>query len=194
MELGTKRMGRYFELFDNMRIPGRWLLGSPVDEQGQEIDPWQFKKGKVLELGCVPRFPLQIPGAPLEYSWAAFSIPVVHGRVVQLFERLGIEEVQFIPVRVKGQAEPCFILNALRIIRCVDDARCRRVEYWAPEDEQPEKLGEYRVVSGLRIDPKKVGDARIFRPWGWTVALVVSEDLKQALEQEGITGTRFVEA
>ncbi len=189
-----KRMGRYFELLDDMRSAGRWLLGSPVDEQGQEINPWQFKKGKVLELGCVPRFPLQVPGAPLDYSWAAFSIPVVHGRVVQVFKRLGIEETQFIPVRVEGQAEPYFILNALRIIRCVDDARCRQVEYWEPEDEQPEKLGEYRVVSGLRVDPTKVGEARIFRPWGWRVALVVSEGLKQALEQEGITGTRFVEA
>src|SRR5687768_15169498 len=103
--MGTKHMGQYFELLDNMRIPGRWLLGSPVDEQGREIDPWQFKKGKVLELGCAPRFPVLVPGTPLDYSWAAFSIPVVHGRVVRIFERLGIEEAQFIPVRVEGQAE-----------------------------------------------------------------------------------------
>jgi hypothetical protein len=194
MEIGTKRMGRYFELLDDMRSTGRWLLGSPVDEQGQEIDPWQFKKGNVLELGCIPCFPLDIPGRPLDYSWAAFSIPVVHGRVVQVFNRLGIEDAQFIPARIEGQAKPYFILNALRIIRCVDDARCGRVEYWEPEDEQPEKLGEYRVVSGLRVDPTKVGEARIFRPWGWRVALVVSEDIKQAMEHEGITGTRFVEA
>jgi hypothetical protein len=45
----------------------------------------------------------------------------------------------------------------------------------------------------MRIDPAKVGGAHIFRPWGWTVALIISEDLKQALEAEGITGTRFVE-
>jgi hypothetical protein len=54
-------------------------------------------------------------------------------------------------------------------------------------------VGEYRVVAGMRIDPDKVGDARIFRPWGWTVALIVSEELKQAMEQEGLTGTRFIE-
>jgi hypothetical protein len=45
----------------------------------------------------------------------------------------------------------------------------------------------------MRIDPAKVGDARIFRPWGWVGALLISQDLKQALDQEGITGTRFVE-
>jgi hypothetical protein len=45
----------------------------------------------------------------------------------------------------------------------------------------------------MRIDPSKVGDAKVFRTWGWTVALIVSEDIKQALEAESITGTRFVE-
>ncbi|QRK11177.1 hypothetical protein JQX13_14540 [Archangium violaceum] len=45
----------------------------------------------------------------------------------------------------------------------------------------------------MRIDPTKPGDARIFRPWGWTVALIVSEDLTLALEREHITGTRFTE-
>lgn len=186
-------MARYFELMDDRRSEARWHLGSPVDEQGQEIDPWQFKEGKTLEPGCVPRFPLDVPGRPLDYCWAAFSIPVVHGRVVQLFERLDVQDVQFLPARVEGHDAPYFILNALRLIRCIDDARCRRVAYWTPEDEQPEKVGEYRIVSGLRIDPGKVGGAHIFRPWGWPVALIVSEGLKQAMEAEDITGTRFVE-
>jgi hypothetical protein len=186
-------MRRFYDLMDDRRSHARWHLGSPVDEQGQEIDPWQFKKGKVLELGGVPRFPLDIAGSPLDYCWAAFTIPVVHERVVQLFRRMGVGEVQFIPARVEGHTEPYFILNALRIIRCIDDARCAEVRYWKPEDNRPDKLGEYRAVHGMRIDPTKVGDARILRPWGWRVALVISEDLKQALEQEGITGTRFVE-
>ncbi|PTL85107.1 hypothetical protein DAT35_05740 [Vitiosangium sp. GDMCC 1.1324] len=164
-----------------------------MDVDGQEVDPWQFFKGKLLELECVPRFLSDIPGHSLDYCWAAFAIPVVHGRVVQLFERLGVQDVQFIPVQVEGHQGPYFILNALRIIRCIDDARSRRAEYWEPKDEQPEKMGEYRVVSGMRIDPSKVGDARIFRTWGWTVALVISEDIKQAMEAEGITGTRFIE-
>ncbi|HEX5746110.1 MAG TPA: DUF1629 domain-containing protein [Archangium sp.] len=186
-------MARYFDLMDDRQSLSRWHLGTPVDEQGQELDPWQFKEGRWLELGCVPRFPLDVRGDPLDYCWAAFSIPVVHGRVVQLFEQLGVRDVQFIPAQVEGREGPYFILNALSIIRCIDDARSRRVEYWRPEDERPDKLGQYRVVSGMRIDPSKVGDARVFRPWGWRVALIVSEDLKQAMEAEGITGTRFIE-
>jgi hypothetical protein len=186
-------MTLYFKLMDDRRSHSRWHLGTPVDEQGQEIDPWQFDEGRVLELGCMPRFPLDTPGDPLDFCWAAFTILVVSSRFVQLFERLNVRDVQFIPARVEGHSEPYFILNPLRVIRCIDDARSEEVRYWKPEDGQPEKVGEYRVVAGMRIDPTKVGDARIFRPWGWRVALVISEDLKLAMEQEGITGTRFVE-
>jgi hypothetical protein len=186
-------MPKYYDLLDDTRFPGRWQLASPLDDGGSEIDPWQFKKGTALELGCVPRFPLDISGSPLDFSWAAFSIPVVHERFTRLFKQLHVEGVQFIPTRVDGQPEPWYILNALRIIRCIDDARSQEVQYWKPEDNRPDKLGEYRAVYGMRIDPTKVENARIFRPWGWRVALVISEDLKQALEAAGISGTRFVE-
>jgi len=187
-------VGRFFDLDDDRRSHDRWHLRHPVDEQGQKINPWQFDEGRWLEPQGLIRFPVRPDGRELEFTLAAFSIPVVHGRVVQLFERLGLQEVQFLPVQVEGHAGPWFILNTLRIIRCIDEARCREVRYFKPEDGQPEKVGQYRVVSGMRIDPAKVGVARVFRPWGWTVALVVSEDVKEALEREGITGTNFTEA
>ncbi|WP_245919738.1 imm11 family protein [Melittangium boletus] len=186
-------MARYFEWLDDRRIPSRWHLGSPLDALGREVDPWQFKTGAVLDMACVPQFSLAQPGAPLDFSWAAFSIPVVHERIVGLFERLRVADVQFIPTHIPGREEHYFVLNALRIVRCIDDARCKRVEHWTPEDERPDKVGEYRLVSGLKIDPHQAGNDRIFRPWGWRVALIIAEDLQQALQSEGITGTRFVE-
>jgi hypothetical protein len=33
----------------------------------------------------------------------------------------------------------------------------------------------------------------VFRTWGWDLALIVSEDLKQALERQGVTGVKFTE-
>ncbi|AKJ07745.1 Hypothetical protein AA314_09371 [Archangium gephyra] len=45
----------------------------------------------------------------------------------------------------------------------------------------------------MRIDPSKVGDAEIFRPWGWQTIILVSERVKQAMEEAGVTGTRFTE-
>nr|BDT32984.1 hypothetical protein MFMH1_26530 [Myxococcus sp. MH1] len=57
----------------------------------------------------------------------------------------------------------------------------------------PEKVGHYASVRDLRIDKSKVGTARVFRPEGWTGALIVSEDLKLALEHVNATGVKFTE-
>jgi hypothetical protein len=185
---------RYYDLLDNMLIPGRWHLRTPVDRQGEWIDTWQFKEGRTLDVEGVIHFPMKPAGIALEFTLSSFGIPVVHRRVVSLFERLGIEkEVQFIPVEVEGQAEPWFILNTLQVIKCIDDARCEEVFYWLPEDNRPDKEGGYRNVRGLKVDPTKVGSANIFRPWGWKVVLIVSEHVKQAMEAEGLTGARFIE-
>ena len=186
-------MPRYYELQDDMRIANRWHLRGPVDERGQDINPWQFDEGGRLEPQGIIRFPVKPDGVTLDFTLGSFSIPVVNSRVVRLFERLGLQEVQFLPVQVENHPEPYFILNALRIIRCIDEARCEAVRHWKPEHGEPEKVGQYRSVAGLRIDPTKVEGARVFRPWGWSIALLVSEDVKDALEREHITGTRFTE-
>jgi hypothetical protein len=54
------------------------------------------------------------------------------------------------------------------------------MRYGCLEDREPDKVGRYRVVAGMRIDLSKAGDSHIFRPWGCSVALIVSERLKQA--------------
>lgn len=43
----------------------------------------------------------------------------------------------------------------------------------------------------MRIDATKVGSAKVFRPEGWTGALIVSEDIKNALEHAKATGVKF---
>jgi hypothetical protein len=45
----------------------------------------------------------------------------------------------------------------------------------------------------MRIDKAKVGNAKVFRPEGWSGTLIVSEEIKDALEHMGATGTRFEE-
>lgn len=177
-----------------MSIPGRWVLGAPLDPQGEEIDPWQFERGRALKPGLAPRFPLIVPGQPLDFSGAAFGILVVHKRFVQLFEQHGWrQEVQFIPAQVDDQQEPYFILNTLRTIQCIDETRSGEIDYWRPEHGEAERIGTYRAVHGLKVDPAKIEGANIFRAWGWSVALIISEPLKRVLERERITGVKFVE-
>ncbi|WP_308809775.1 imm11 family protein [Archangium lansingense] len=194
---------KYYKIYDDVYIPGRWHLRMPLfsdskregerEEERELFDVWRFKEGRVLEIERPIRLSMKPAGVALEFSHA-MGVPIVHRRVVSLFERLGLQkEVQFIPVEVEDQTEPWFILNALRVIRCIDDARCEEVLYWGPEDGEPDRVGEYQNVRGLRVDPEKVESANIFRPWGWQVVLIVSEHVKQAMESEGITGAKFIE-
>jgi hypothetical protein len=186
--------GKYFDLEEDLHIPGRWHLESPVDAAGRLVNPWQFREGRRLHVEGELLLPLERPGSPLDFSMTGLAIPIVSGRAASLLERIGLqEEIQLIPARVPGHPEPYFILNALKVIRCIDDARCEEVLYWRPEDERPEKTGQYRNVVGMKLDAASVGAAHIFRPWGWRVALICSERVKLALERAGMTGPRFVE-
>jgi hypothetical protein len=185
---------RYFDLADDVYVPGRWDLGHPTDSQGQEVeDPWQFTDGTPVHVTGRLRVPVDEPGRALDFSHAGFSTPVVRANAASIFFEMAPDDVQLIPVDIPGQSDPFFILVATRLIRCIDDAASEEVLYWKPEDERPEKLGEYRDVYGMRIDPTQVGDAKVFRTGGWSIALIVSEDIKHALEQAKVTGLRFKE-
>ncbi|HEX5751548.1 MAG TPA: DUF1629 domain-containing protein [Archangium sp.] len=187
---------RYFELWDEMSVPCRWVLyQTDIDDHGRKLDPWQFKRGTLLHLDGRPVLGIAHPGVPLDFSLTELATPVVTERFVSLFEQLELgNEVQFIPAQVEGHTEPYFILNVLNVIRCIDDARCEEVSYWRPEDGEPELVGKYQNVSGLKVDPARMGDLSICRPWGWTGAIILTERVKLAMERAGMTGLRLREA
>ncbi|RKH60563.1 hypothetical protein D7W81_25290 [Corallococcus aberystwythensis] len=186
---------RYFKLLDDMELNDRWLPGEAMNSQGQELDDiWQFADGCPIQFNERVRIPIGHPGRIVDYSVTSVGgAPVVHQRVASVFTELAPDEVQVIPVDVDGQSDPYFILVATRTLRCIDDQESAEVLYWKPEDGRPEKTGRYRSVMGMRIDTTKVGDAKVFRPWGWTGVLIVSEDIKDALERSGATGMAFRE-
>ncbi|HYO57224.1 imm11 family protein [Archangium sp.] len=197
MNLRDTAPSNYFELAETMYTPDGsdgWALQGPFDEQGMDLDPWRYTDGQHLDMEKPPTFRVALPaGNPLDFNISGLGIPIVHARVVRIFEQLGTQDVQFLPAKIASRPEPWFILNVTRVVRSIDDARCRQVNYFRPEDGQPEKVGTYRAVHGMRIDPTKVEGAHIFRPWGWVVAIIVSQDIKEALEQAHVTGTRFIE-
>lgn len=182
---------QYFKLFDDLYIPGRWHLERPMDERGQEIQTWLFDQGEPVHVEGRIRIPINIPGKALDFSLLTSGpVPVVHARVAAVLAEMAPGDVQLIPVEVEGQAEPYFLLNITRVVKCIDDEASGQVRYVTPEHELPEQLGQYRFVLDMRIDPSKVGDAQVFRTWGW-LAMIVSEDIKSALERMGVTGTKF---
>ncbi|MFP2904175.1 imm11 family protein [Pyxidicoccus sp. 3LFB2] len=184
---------RYFDLSEDIQFPGRWDLGKLVNQQGEVIMSGHLLRGEPARFDGALTVPVRSPGHPTDFSHAAFGLPLVSMKMASILSALAPGDIQLIPVTVGSQQEQHFILNALRVVQCIDDEASEEVQHWLPEDGRPERVGMYRAVYGMRIDPAKVGDAKVFRTWGWLVALIVSEDIKEALEREGITGMRFEE-
>ncbi|MCK8497623.1 MULTISPECIES: imm11 family protein [Myxococcus] len=185
---------RYFSLKENVQA-GNWYLGDPQDEAGAEVeDIWEFTRGRPGRLAGRLTFPVDEPGKRLDYTTAGVAmIPIVHVRVANIFAELAPDDVQLVPVGVQGCPDQYVMLVVTKLVRCIDDKASREALVWKPEDERPEKLGQYRSVAGMRIDRTKAGAARVFRTWGWEIAVIISEDIKVALERAKVTGAKFEE-
>jgi hypothetical protein len=183
---------RFFKLSDDMDIPRRWLLDTPLDSQGHEVFSWDFTTGNPVQVRGRLKLPIKLKGRPLDFSWAGVMIPVVHVKVASMLAERAPNDVQLIPADIEGQPDSYLVLVAIRLIRCIDEA-ASHVSFWKPEHGVPEKVGHYMGVDRMRIDKTQVGNAKVFRPEGWTVTLIVSEEIKDALERMGATGTRFEE-
>ena len=185
---------RYFKLIEDMTSPERWLLSDTVDEHGTEVSARLLMSGEPTRFDGRLRVPIYHPGSALDFSIAdTGGIPVVTQKVASVLSELAPDDVQLLSVTVDSRSEPYFLVNVARTVKCIDEAASEEVQFWTLEDGQPERIGEYRVVAGMRIDPSKVGDAKVFRPWGWTVVIIVAEDVKEALERTGATGMVFTE-
>jgi len=183
---------RFFKLADDVYVRHRWHLATPIDGHGRKVHDWDFTRGTPVHVEGRLKVPLKIEGRPLDFSEAGISIPVVHVKVASMLAERAPGDVQLIPADIEGQPDQYVVLVATRLIRCIDE-EASKVQFWRPEDGLPEKVGQYWAVDDMRIDKVKVGNAKVFRPEGWSGTLLVSEEIKDALERMGATGTRFAE-
>lgn len=183
---------RFFDLYDDVYVPHRWHLDTPIDSQGRKVFDWDFKRGTPVHVEGRLKIPIEIAGRPLDFTEAGISIPVVHVKVASMLSEWAPDDVQLIPADIEGQPDQYLVLVATRLIRCIDE-EASRILLWTPDDGVPHKVGKYRDVRDLRIDKAKVGSAKVFRPEGWSSTLIVSEEIKEAMEHMGATGTRFTE-
>lgn len=187
---GTSDNPPLYDVSFDPTIEDQWFLDAPHDPDGNEIDPRTFTQGKrvVVSEGLV--VPIGEPGAPLEFSFGAFDMPVVSARVGEVLEQLAPDDVQRIPVRIEGADGPYEILNVVTAIDCID--RDRTVgTVWTEADHRSDLAGEYRMIIELHLDSSRITSSRIFRVEGWEIALIVTEDVKAALEEIAPTGLQF---
>ena len=83
---------RYFGLSDDVYLPGRWALGKLTDQRGAEVWPALLMRGEPAQVEGHLKVPVKIAGQPLDFSHAAFGIPVVHVKFASLFTELAAKD------------------------------------------------------------------------------------------------------
>ncbi len=185
-------MERHFYSVGLGEVP-RWLIETPTRDSGEAFDePWMFADGRVLpDLGPL-KARIAHPGTKRAFDFSVIEeAPIVSAAIANVFKTLAPDDVQLLPVSIEGEAEPYFVVNATKVVDCIDEARCREVQHYDEDDPSPEYEGEYRWIYGLRIDPAKTEGAHVFRLKKFKIAFIVSEEIKAALERVGNLGVSF---
>jgi uncharacterized protein DUF1629 len=181
---------RFFELFDDMYLRGRWFLRSPMHGR-KEIDPRLYTDGKPQPDPGPLRIPLRRRGSPMDWTAADSAMPVVSEKVARILRDLAPSDVQLFSIKVQGRKEPYYIANAAHACACVDEERSVDVRRFTEDGIRPDLAGQYEVIGTLIIDPKRTGGHQLFRVKDWEVTLIASEKIKDAFERAGVVGAHF---
>jgi hypothetical protein len=181
-------MAKYFRLTDDMYLPNRWYLDDPESDEG--CDPYDFTRGEPWLIRSTPNIEIKIPGIPFDFTLTLLDVPVATHRVAEVFAAFAGSEIQRIPATVTGR--PGFdIINICRRVRCLDE-RLTTFTKWTPEDDRPDRLGGYRMVSNLMVDTQLVPPStHLFRIEGWDGPIIISGDVMEALLSIGAVGPKF---
>jgi len=178
----------YFRCLDDIRFEGRWQLGEPISASG-DVDPSRFTTGQVYD-GPRDLTLDREDGVPLDFTLAAFDVPVVSERIATILRELCPCDIQIIPIGIEGEEVGYAILNVLSTVACLNEEKSVFTK-WTDADGRNDKLGQYRMVAKLVVDHNKTEGAEIFRIDGWDVPLIVSKRIKEGLEQQGCVGSDF---
>ena len=114
----------YYRLHDkNSVYPDRWFLGSPVTEDGEELDARVFLEGRALDALGRLRLPITQEGSHQEFTMADWEMPVLENSFVDELLSVAPDDVQVIPIAIEGDPRLFSVLNVLRRIRCLDESR-----------------------------------------------------------------------
>lgn len=193
-------MARLFRLvFDSATTEGEWQLGImqaalPNGELTDQLySAGMFTQGKYVNVTTNLILPIFSPGESNEFHFGASLMPVVSPRIGSLIESLAPNDVQRIPVRVESCDDPYEILNVIALVDCIDETATVGQRYQPGDNIPPgSEVGGWRAVSKLVLEPAKTEGVSIFRPYGWPPPIIVSEEMKGALEGAGLKGLRFI--
>ncbi|MBK8257908.1 MAG: hypothetical protein IPK82_35235 [Polyangiaceae bacterium] len=176
----------YFETLDDMTSRSRWHIGDITLSDGSIP---RLRSGHRVSESTGFRAPITHPGKALDFCFTSFAVPILTPQLGNVVASIAGENIQVLPVQV--ESHDMRIMNVLRIIDCVDEARSEFMK-WTSADHRADLAGQYRLITKLVLNARAIpADAHVFRIAGYEVALIVSASVKYAMEQAGCKGAVF---
>jgi hypothetical protein len=137
-----------------------------------------------------PDFPEEI--ALADSLEATASLLVVNDRVRELFEANGVQNVEWLPVKVinhkrRPVKEKYYVINVLSSGDCIDIKNS--VFEWNKIDQDMMSSIKKLVVDETRLP----ADVKLFRPWHMPYAMMIHRTVADAIMANGLTGFLFTE-
>lgn len=180
----------YYELLADPEEVSRWYLKSPLDADGNEVNPRIFTQGIQVDFQQQLVLPLRRSGKEVDFNFSDFDMVVTPSSLNSELEALLGSVIQRIPVEIENSSKRYEILNVSQLVECLDESRSLFTK-WAAGDGRPEKIGQYRMIATLKIDPAAVKGRHLFRVAGWPISMIVSEEVKKFLESRKTSGLKY---
>lgn len=187
----------YFELLYDQSDVNMWHLHiDPELPDGTWWDVWAFTRCERISDPTPVTAMVDKVGHEVDFNFASFNIPIVSRRLGNLIASAAGHNVQRMPVSIAGRQLEWEALNVLNCVDCLDHKRSI-IDYYpqALSDpivtKSPGRAGKPRGVRKLAIDGRRVGEFHVFRIKHWEVPIIVSQDVRDKMLHEGISGIRF---
>ncbi len=175
----------YYELTDDINFPNRWYLGDVAF-----ADNWELSQ----HLNPEREYEIEVyrDGSEMDYTCnEAFGVSVVSKKFKEALS--GIAYITFAKANIigKGPSSEFFIMAVPRELECVNEEESEFQKFEVNDPVRPDKAGEYRGFFKMAVNPAKCAGFNIFRVKGFSIAVVVSAEVKQKLESAGVSGAQF---
>ena len=175
-----------YSLEDDFREPIRWYLRVPTDSANQDLT-WAFNTARHARPMTPLRTKIRREGRRVDFTFAAFDIPIVNQAARSVFESHASECVEFFPIRVQEESDDYFIMNILVEADCLDE-KASDIQWWTETDGRRDRAGSYRMLSKAVYDASITSLPPIFRLSKFHVRVIVTDKLRKVIDDAALTG------
>ena len=176
-------MSEWFRLDIDSADCNTWLLDIPQDANGHPTR-LNVKNGEPFD-GPVPlhtRTYSQGPHTGLHLGDG--GVLFARHDVAEMLVRIAGASIQRLPVVIDQQSADYEVINVLGFRDCIDQRRAVGPRW---SEERP-NAGDFQYLAKLPILADRLVDCRICRPTNFPVAILVHEEIRDALTAMGVSG------